>query len=685
MIDPATKQAILDRAQILDVVSDFVSLRRSGVSYIGLCPFHSDRRPSFSVSPSKNVCKCFSCGEGGSPVHFIMKHEQLTYTEALRYLAKKYHIEIIEREVTDAEREAENERQSLFLVNEFAQSFFHKNLLSGANESPFALAYFRERGIRPETIEKFGLGYAPEARTALTDEARAKGYSVERLVSVGLSAQYDDGGRVMDRFRGRIIFPVRNLGGKYVAFGGRIMGKSEKVAKYINSPESPIYSKSRELYGLYWAKNAIAKADKCYLVEGYTDVISLHQSGIENVVASSGTALTVAQIRLIRRFTEHVTVLYDGDWAGIKAALRGIDLLLEEGLSIKVVLLPEGEDPDSYARRHSTTELQTFLSDSEVDFIQFKINLYAEDMKRDPLRRAELVSDVLRSIALIPDAIRRAVYIQASAKDLRMDEQLLAGEIAKLRQRGHSAAGSYQPPQPRPVPQLVGQGGATQPAVVSGTPSVSPIEPSVSPQGAKPTLEINPYEQELLKLVISRGNELVVVDLSEGHAKEAPWEEVSVVSLIKQELEYSQLLSSLSSIAQQVIAEADLLDSSISCAAYFVNHHSESIRRISTDILSNPYAAYESASEQDNEERLTQESLIRQRKRLGVEVLRELDNIRMQVLMQDIHVLQTQMLSLQREESPDMERIMKIMTEINELNQLKISFAQILGERTIVL
>lgn len=677
MIDAATKQAILDRAQILDVVSDFVSLRRSGVSYIGLCPFHSDRRPSFSVSPVKNVCKCFSCGEGGSPIHFIMKHEQLSYTDALRYLAKKYHIEIVEREVTDAEREAESERQSLFLVNEFAQSFFHKNLLSGANESPIALAYFRERGIRPETIEKFGLGYAPESRTALTDEAKAKGYSVERLISVGLSSQYDDSGRVVDRFRGRIIFPVRNLGGKYVAFGGRIMGKSDKVAKYINSPESNIYSKSRELYGLYWAKNAIAKADKCYLVEGYTDVISMHQSGIENVVASSGTALTLAQIRLIRRFTEYVTVLYDGDWAGIKAALRGIDLLLEEGLNIKVVLLPEGEDPDSYARSHSTTELQSFLNSSEVDFIQFKINLYAEDMKRDPLRRAELVSDILRSIALIPDAIRRAVYIQATAKDLRMDEQLLAGEITKLRQRGHTAGGVYPPRQPSAAPEPVATPSEVRPEVAPSTATFIPEQP-------KPALAIHPYERELLKLVISKGNAPVIIQDVDSTESDPIWQEVSLVFLVKQELEYSQLLTSLSPTAQQVIAEAEGLSPEANCAAYFINHLSEDIRRISTDILSNPYAAYEVAPQEAEQDDGSGKSIEKGKKRLGAEVLRELDNVRMQILMQDIRTLQTQMLALQREEQPDMERIMAIMAEINELNQIKVSFAQILGERTII-
>lgn len=681
MIDPSTKQAILDRAQILEVVSDFVSLRRSGVSYIGLCPFHSDRRPSFSVSPSKNVCKCFSCGEGGSPVHFIMKHEQLSYTDALRYLAKKYHIEIIEREVTDEEREAENERQSLFLINEFAQDYFQKNLLSGANESTIALAYFRERGIRPETIQKFGLGYAPEARTAFTEMALAKGYNAERLIAVGLSSQYEEGGRLADRFRGRIIFPVRNLGGKYVAFGGRIMGKSDKVAKYINSPESSIYSKSKELYGLYWAKNAIAKADKCYLVEGYTDVISMHQSGIENVVSSSGTALTQQQIRLIRRFTEHVTVLYDGDWAGIKAALRGIDLLLEEGLNIKVVLLPEGEDPDSFARSHSANELLAFLSEAEVDFIQFKINLYQEDMKRDPLKRAELITDVLRSIALIPDAIRRAVYIQTTAKELRMSEQLLNQEITKLRQRGATASGVYAKPAGLPSSTVQLTPNDSSPASTTDT---SEETYALKAPSTKANVQIERYEQELLKLVIGEGKQIILVEM-EGEEEAPVWLESSVADFVFEELDYGNMLNALSITAQQVVSEAAQLKEDADCAAHFINHQSEAIRRISTDILSNPYATYE---EEESEEALTPEETAekktKRRKKLGQQVLRELDNIRMQMLMQDIKTLQTEMIALQRQEQPDNERIMELMAEINELNQIKVSFAQILGERTII-
>ncbi|MDO4692861.1 MAG: DNA primase [Porphyromonadaceae bacterium] len=707
MIDSRTKQQIIDAAQILDVVSDFVSLRRSGASYVGLCPFHSDRRPSFYVSPAKNVCKCFSCGEGGSPIHFLMKHEQMTYTEALRYLAKKYHIEIIEHEETDEERAAADERQSLFIVNEFAQDFFCKQLHETDEGQRIALAYFRERGIRPETIKKFGLGYSPEDRSALTDQAIKSGYTLERLVTVGLSTQYEEHQKPIDRFRGRVIFPVRNLGGKYVAFGGRIMGKSDKIAKYVNSPESPIYSKSRELYGLYWAKSAISKANKCYLVEGYTDVISMHQSGIENVVASSGTALTVQQIRLIRRFTEHITVLYDGDSAGIKAALRGIDLLLEEGLNIKVVLLPQGEDPDSYARSHSASEFLEYLDEAETDFIHFKINLYQEEMRRDPLKRAELISDILHSIALIPDGIRRAVLIQSSAAELRMDEQLLVGEIQKLRLKGVTASSHYVP-----SGQILPSKRGEQPKNLSQAPAINPLaQPEPVPVSAAPTEEggVPKYELEILKLVIGYGEQPMLVANEEEDAKENPYLAYYVADFIYRELELDEIFETLSEATQQVIREAcnECIPQGLDSASHFINHPTEAIRRISTDVLSNPYSAYElieteeeetllfppagygSRSEEEEQEqaRLQEEHQLklrnkRQLKR-GIEILKALDNLRIMIVMQQIKEVQTELLDAQRNgASPEL--IVELMQELSELNQVKTSFAQSLGERTII-
>ena len=356
MIDRATVDRIMDAAQIVDVVSDFVTLRKAGVNYKGLCPFHDDRTPSFVVSPSKGLCKCFACGKGGNAVHFIMEHEQLSYPDALRYLARKYNIEIKERELTEEEKQAQDERESMFVVNEWACQFFQDQLYNTVDGRAIGMTYFRSRGFRDDIIKKFQLGYSPSQRDACAREAKAKGYKEEFLLSTGLCYKRDNG-QLQDRFFGRVIFPVHSLSGKVVAFGGRVLKKDEKTAKYVNSPESEIYHKSNELYGIYFAKQAIVKADRCFLVEGYTDVISMHQAGVENVVASSGTALTQGQIRLIHRFTSNITVLYDGDAAGIKAALRGIDLLLEDGMNVKVVLLPDGEDPDSFARKHSLLSL----------------------------------------------------------------------------------------------------------------------------------------------------------------------------------------------------------------------------------------------------------------------------------------------------------------------------------------
>lgn len=346
MIDQVTVDKILDSANIVEVVSDFVTLRKRGVNYIGLCPFHDEKTPSFSVSPSKNICKCFSCGKGGTAVHFIMEHEQMSYYEALKYLAKKYNIEIHEREQSEEEKQQQSQRESMLIVNAFAQEYFTNTLFNHAEGRSIGLSYFHERGFRDDIIKKFGLGYSLDQRDALYNEARAKGYKKDYLLSTGLCLE-NSNGQISDRFRGRVIFPVYSLSGKVLAFGGRILKKDEKMAKYVNSPESDIYHKSHELYGIYQAKQAIVKQDNCFLVEGYTDVLSMHQSGIENVVASSGTSLTPGQIRLIHRFTNNVTVLYDGDAAGIKASLRGIDMLLKEGLHIKVVLLPDGDDPDS--------------------------------------------------------------------------------------------------------------------------------------------------------------------------------------------------------------------------------------------------------------------------------------------------------------------------------------------------
>ena len=672
-----------------------MSLRRSGVSYVGLCPFHSDRKPSFYVSPSKNVCKCFSCGEGGSPVHFIMKHEQLSYNEALRYLAKKYHIEIVEREETDEEKKAASERQSLFILNDYAQKFFVDQLHNTDDGRNIGLSYFRERGLRPDIIEKFGLGYAPELRDIFTKQALTVGYPIERLTAVGLSIQYEDK-PPHDRFRGRVIFPVRNLSGQYVAFGGRIMGKADKTAKYINSPESLIYSKSRELYGLYQAKQAISKANKCYLVEGYTDVISMHQSGVENVVASSGTALTVQQIRLIRRFTERVTVLYDGDNAGIKAALRGIDLLLEEGLDIKVVLLPEGEDPDSYAQKHSRQELLDFLDAEETDFIHFKIRLYQSEMQRDPIRRAELIKDVLRTIALIPDTIRRTVLIQSSAALLNMDEALLKSEVAKFRAQGYHA---HNHPQSVPTAPVV----ETQPEVINNAEEANTSEPAFNAQEYQPKFQ----EISLINLLIQKGNTDILA-LVEDEKGELIYTEYKLGAYIREELELDGLLDSVSPFCLDMLNETvDIcLAQNVLCSEYFSNHEHEAIRRLAADLLSKDMNHHISQPEEEDyrmnafsqklanaldesskQEILAEQALYlaeRKQKMMiaeGNKALWELDQIRMAVVLDNIHKIQEEMVQAERE--GDFERVLLLLKELQAENAFKQELAQTLGERTI--
>lgn len=431
MIDQATIQKIFDSADIYEVISDFVSLKKRGVNYVGCCPFHNEKTGSFTVSPAKGIYKCFGCGKGGNVVNFIMEHEQLSYVEALRWLAAKYNIIIEEKELTEQEKQEKSERESMLIVTNYAEEFFVDQLWNTDEGKSVGLGYFRRRGLDDQTIEKFGLGYCPEAWDGLTKTAVEKGYKKEFLVKTGLTIESDRGD--FDRFRARVMFPIRDLAGKIIAFGGRIMTNDKKSAKYLNSPESEIYHKSRTLYGIYFAKKSIVQQNRCYLVEGYLDVISFHQKGIGNTVASSGTSLTVEQIRLIRRLTPNVTIIYDGDAAGIKASLRGIDLVLEEGLNVRVVSLPEGEDPDSYAQAHTAEEVLEYISAHETDFIHFKTKLLLEQAGNDPLERAKLITDIVKSISLIPDNITRSVYVQETANQLKVGEEVLYNEIARIR------------------------------------------------------------------------------------------------------------------------------------------------------------------------------------------------------------------------------------------------------------
>ena len=436
MIDRQTVDRILDAANIVDVVSDFVTLKRAGANLKGLCPFHDDRTPSFMVSPSKNICKCFACGKGGTPVHFIMEHEQLTYPEALRYLAKKYHIEIKEREQTDEEKAEQSERESLFIVNEWANEWFQKQMNDTVDGRAVGLAYFRQRGFRDDIIKKFQLGFCPDKYDAQWQAALAEGFNEDYILKTGLCIR-NEAGKTYDRFRNRVIFPIHTISGKVVGFGGRVLDSRTKGVsiKYQNSPESIIYSKKRELYGLYLAKQAIVKNELCYLVEGYTDVMAMHQMGVENVVASSGTALTHEQIRAIHRFTENIVVIYDGDAAGIKASQRGIDMLLAEGMTVKLLLLPDGDDPDSFARKHTAEEYQRYLQEHQVDFIRFKTDLLLAEAQGDPIKLSRLVNNIVDSIAVIPDEITRTFYIKETSQMLSIEERIITNAVAKVMKR----------------------------------------------------------------------------------------------------------------------------------------------------------------------------------------------------------------------------------------------------------
>ena len=437
MIDKATVDRIYAAANIVDVISDFVTLKKKGVNYQACCPFHNEKTPSFVVSPSKGVFKCFGCGKGGNAVTFVMEHENMTYPEALKYVAKKYGIEVNEHELLPEEQRRNDDRESMMVVSSYAADYFVRMLHETPEGQNIGIGYFRERGFSDATIKRFGLGYCTEVRDAFTRQALSDGYKEEFLIRTGLTIKRENGG-YYDRFCGRVIFPIHSISGRVIAFGARTMRTDKKTAKYLNSPESEIYHKSDVLYGIYFAKRAITQQDCCILVEGYTDVISMHQAGIENVVASSGTSLTQGQIRMIARFSRNITIIYDGDSAGIKASLRGIDMVLKEGMNVRTVLLPDGEDPDSFARSHNASQVQDYILTHEEDFISFKIRLLMKEAAGDPIKRAALISDIVQSISVIPDAITRSVYARECSRQMEVDENILLREIA-MKRVGHKA------------------------------------------------------------------------------------------------------------------------------------------------------------------------------------------------------------------------------------------------------
>jgi DNA primase len=672
MIDHITIARIQDSAQITEVVSDFVTLRRRGVNFVGLCPFHDDRTPSFYVSPSKNICKCFACGEGGSPIHFVMKHEQLSYYEALKYLARKYNIEVVEKEYTDEEKQAQSERESMFILNEYARDYFIKILHTHPEGKAVGLSYFRERGFRDDIITKFQLGYSLEQRDAFSTEAQKAGYQRDFLLKTGLSAGGEHNQPLVDRFRGRVLFPVHTLSGKVVAFGGRILRKVENVGKYVNSPESEIYSKSKELYGIYFAKSAIVKQDKCFLVEGYTDVISMHQAGIENVVSSSGTALTHGQIRMIHRFSENITVLYDGDAAGIKAALRGIDLLLEDGMNVKVVLLPDGEDPDSFAKKQNAEDFNQFIAENEVDFIRFKTKLLLEEVGDDPIKRAGLISNVVESIALIPNAITRSVYIQDCSQLLKMQERVLIAEINKISQRNYTKKNE----------QIDREAARIEPRE-----AIPPVK------GAPPAMisvknHFDRYELQILRYVVRYANIPLYRKFEKQKRKEGKKvieedvlveEGPGVTEFVRYDLERDNLFFT-NELYRQIFEEAvaHLEETDFDSGRYFLSHPDAGISRLASELMSDRYQLSKIHAKMLGEEQGDKGSRLLEENHLNTYVPRATTELKNAYVLHKIVEIKKELNAANPEE------MTTLITQLQQLQEIKRVLSKELGERIVL-
>ncbi len=685
MIDQPTIDRILDAAQIVEVVSEFVTLRKRGVNFVGLCPFHDDKTPSFYVSPAKGLCKCFACGKGGNAVHFIMEHEQMTYPEALRWLAKKYHIDIKERELTDEEKRLQNVRESLFVVNEFARDYFRDTLYNHADGKTIGISYFRQRGIRDDVVRKFQLGYSTVSRDALAQEALRKGYKREFLIQTGLCYEKEDG-TLRDRFWGRVIFPWHNISGKVLGFGGRVLDSRTKgvAQKYINSPESELFSKRKELYGIYQAKAAIVKADGVYLVEGYTDVLAMHQCGLENVVANSGTALSEPQIRLLHRFTSNITLLYDGDEAGMKASLRGIDMLLSEGMNVKVLLLPEGEDPDSFSRKHPATEFRKYIDDHEENFIRFKTRLLLKDTQRDPVKRAGLISDMARSIGLIPDNVIRYACLKECATILRVHEQVIQNEIKKhlqqrdgnyLEQLRKEAEGSVPPP----VPSASDAGSPTHGEADENAKTPSAVPPEVValayqsyiPEEGREQYIFYAKEQLLIKTLIRYGEKVVCYLETEGEEK-VP---LTVIEYISADLQHDGLQFH-NPLHRKILAEAEahLHDLPFSAERYFLTHPDPTVSRLAAEMMSDRY--------QLSKYHAKAQKIVTDEERLHELVSHQLIDFKLAILEEEMRqTLNT--LSLP-EVAGDSHRCTEIMTHYKELGESLQAMAKRAGERVVL-
>ena len=644
MIPRETIDRIHAAAKIEEVVSDYVTLRKRGANLIGLCPFHNEKTGSFTVSPSKGIYKCFGCGASGHAIKFIMEIEQCSFVEAVKQLGKKYHIEVEDRELTVEEQQRQDNRESMFVVNDFANKWFQQQLWDTQEGQAIGLSYFHERGLRDDIIRKYQLGYSPEKGNPLAKELQKQGFkeefitnNVDTKIGVGVVGKSEDG-RLYDRFRDRVIFPIFTVSGKPVAFAGRILKKKDNVGKYVNSPDSIIYSKTNELYGLFQAKQAIARADMCYLVEGQMDVISMHQSGIENVVASGGTALTKPQIWLIKRFTSNITVLYDGDAAGIHAALRGIDMFLEAGFNVKVVLLPDGEDPDSYAQSHDSTEFIRYIEEHQTDFIRFKSALLSKAAGDDPFKRAELIKDITASIAIIPDIITRQVYIKDSAERLHMSEQVLTKEVISLRKKKMAEVAKEEKPAEEPS---------------------TPIQPSMPSTPSQPDTISSPLEQNyynLMQLVVRYGERPIEVD----------GEMYTIGEVIIWTLENDEIQPPVP-VYQTMIDEykAHCKDEGFKAEHFFTFHPDPAISSMAIDMIAERYQFVKTESDV----------------RLGELVTQLLFEIKLTVV--NIQIADLERGLKEAQEKGDVQRQFELLKHQPELLTMRNELCKVLGNRVI--
>ena len=648
MIDRATVDKIMEATNIVDVVGEFVNLRKAGVNYKGLCPFHDDKTPSFMVSPARQICKCFACGEGGNAVNFLMKHEQITYPEALRWLAKKYNIEIQERELTDDEKREQSERESMFVVNEWACQYFHEILKNDIDGIAIGKQYFRSRGIRDDIIEKFQLGFALTKRDAMCNEAKRKGFQDEFLVKTGLAIQNEHG--IYDRFAGRAMFPWLNVSGKVVAFGGRKLDAATKGVqqKYVNSPDSEIYHKDRELYGIYQAKKAIVKEDCVYMVEGYTDVIAMHQCGLENVVANSGTALSNHQIRLLHRFTENIVLLYDGDEAGIHAAMRGTDMLLAEGMNIKVLLLPDGDDPDSFSRKHTAEQFKAYIEEHQTDFIQFKTDLLLKGVT-DPLKRSEAVSSILKSVSVIPDNLKRDAYLSECSHRLNVNAQTLVTTVNTYIQRDKE---EKQKERER------GDGGTQQP---------ERQEELIVPIGLHTAQEqTTEVERLLIQNIIRHGEEVIYkgVETEDGQIINLNVAQYIDYDLGADSLEFSNPL--FNRILQEAVEHSAEPD--FKADLYFMQHPDPEVSQLAANLGIDRHQLSRSFQVNSNS------NLLRQR----IEHL--ILDFRMDIVSQHLKELQRKM----KEVGSDMAQVKELMEDYKQTQELRNALARQRGSDVIV-